>query len=42
MTANVSAVFQAVEHGFTREEAMRYADTLDRFFTKGWQELFGY
>ena len=42
VTANVSAVFQAVEHGFTREEAMRYADTLDRFFTKGWQELFGY
>lgn len=42
VTANVGAVFQAVEHGFTREEAMRYADTLDRFFTKGWQELFGY
>ena len=42
VTANVNALFQAVEHGFTREEAMRYADTLDRFFTKGWQELFGY
>ena len=42
VTANVNAVFQAVEHDFTREEAMRYADTLDRFFTKGWQELFGY
>ncbi|MBR4334559.1 MAG: TetR/AcrR family transcriptional regulator [Clostridia bacterium] len=42
VTANVNAVFQAVEHGFTREEALRYADTLDRFFTKGWQELFGY
>ena len=42
VTANVNALFQAVEHGFTREEAMRYANTLDRFFTKGWQELFGY
>lgn len=42
VTANVNAVFQAVEHGFTREEALRYADTLDRFFTKGWQALFGY
>ena len=42
VTAYVGAVFQAVEHGFTREEALRYADTLDRFFTKGWQELFGY
>ena len=42
VTANVNAVFQAVEHGFTREEAMHYADTLDAFFTKGWQALFGY
>lgn len=42
VTANTGAVFQAVSHGFTREEAMRYADTLDRFFTKGWKELFGY
>jgi AcrR family transcriptional regulator len=42
VTAYVNAVFQAVEHDFTREEALRYADTLDRFFTKGWQELFGY
>ena len=42
VTANVNAVFQAVEHGFSREEALRYADTLDRFFSKGWQELFGY
>ena len=42
VTANVNAVFQAVEHDFTREEALRYATTLDRFFSKGWQELFGY
>jgi AcrR family transcriptional regulator len=42
VTANVNAVFQAVEHGFSREEALRYASTLDRFFSKGWQELFGY
>ncbi len=42
VSANVNAVFQAVEHGFTREEALRYADTLDRFFSRGWQELFGY
>ena len=42
VTANVNAVFQAVEHNFTREEAMHYADTLDRFFSKGWGEFFGY
>jgi len=41
-TANVNAVFQTVEHGFTREEAMHYADTLDRFFSKAWKEFFGY
>ena len=42
VTANVNAVFQAVEHGFSREEAMHYADTLDAFFSSGWQTLFGY
>lgn len=42
VTANVNAVFQAIEHNFTREEAMHYADTLDRFFSKGWEAFFGY
>ena len=42
VTANVNAVFQAVEHGFSREKAMHYADTLDAFFSSGWQTLFGY
>ena len=41
-TANINAVFQTVEHDFTREEAMHYADTLDRFFSKAWQAFFGY
>ncbi len=41
-TANVNAVFQTIEHDFTREEAMHYADTLDRFFSKAWREFFGY
>ena len=30
------------EHDFTREEAMHYADTLDRFFSRAWKEFFGY
>ena len=42
VTANLQAVFEAVEHNFPRDKAMHYADTLDRFFTRGWQELFGY
>jgi AcrR family transcriptional regulator len=42
VTAYVNAVFQAVEHGFSREKAMHYADTLDIFFPKAWQAFFGY
>ncbi len=41
-TTNISAVFQTVEHDFTREEAMHYAETLDRFFSVAWREFFGY
>lgn len=41
-TTNINAVFQTVEHEFTREEAMHYADTLDRVFSKAWREFFGY
>ena len=41
-TANINAIFQAVEHDFSKEEAMHYADTLDRFFAKAWKEFFGY
>ncbi len=41
-TTNVNAIFQTVEHDLTREEAMHYADTLDRFFAKAWKEFFGY
>ncbi len=41
-TANVNAIFQTVEHDLTREEAIHYADTLDRFFAKAWKEFFGY
>ncbi len=41
-TTNVNAIFQTVEHDLTREEAMHYADTLDRFFSKAWREFFGY
>lgn len=42
VTTNVDAVFQPVEHNFTREEALHYAETLDRFFSKAWKEFFGY
>ena len=41
VTANVSAVFEAVIHDFSEAEAMHYADTLDVFFSAGWKRLFG-
>ena len=41
VTANVSALFEAVIHDFSREEAMHYADTLDAFFSAGWKKILG-
>ena len=41
-TANISAIFQTVMHNFTRDEALHYAETLDRFFSSAWREFYGY
>jgi hypothetical protein len=41
ITANVSAVFEAVIHNFSRDEAMHYADTLNEFFSAGWKKILG-
>lgn len=41
VTANVSALFEAVIHGFDRDEAMHYAETLDAFFSAGWKKILG-
>lgn len=41
VTANVSALFETVIHGFSREEAMHYAGTLDAFFSAGWKKILG-
>ncbi len=41
VTAQVNAAFEAVKHGFTREEALHYADTLDSFFMPGWLSVMG-
>ncbi len=41
VTANVSALFEAVIHDFSREEAMHYAETLDAFFSAGWRKILG-
>ena len=41
VTANVSALFEAVIHDFGRDEAMHYAETLDAFFSAGWKKILG-
>ena len=41
VTANVEAVFQAVIHDFTKDEAMHYARTLEKFYLPAWKALFG-
>lgn len=41
VSANVEAVLQPIRHGFTREEAMHYAETINTFFSKGWKWLCG-
>ncbi|MBQ9510467.1 MAG: helix-turn-helix transcriptional regulator [Clostridia bacterium] len=41
-TANVNAIFQTVEHDFSKEDALHYAETLDMFFSKALQVFFGY
>ncbi|MCR5089341.1 MAG: TetR/AcrR family transcriptional regulator [Oscillospiraceae bacterium] len=41
-TTNIDAIFQTVHHNFTREDAMHYAETIDRCFSRAWKEFFGY
>lgn len=40
-TANISAIFLAVEHDLTRKEAMTYAKHLDTFMVAGWKAMYG-
>lgn len=39
VSAGISALFQAVEHDFSKAEALDYAKTLDRVFYQGWKTL---
>ena len=41
-TTYIDAIFQAVRHDLTREEALHYAGTLDAFFTLSWKNFLGY
>ena len=41
VTASIEAILQAVIHDFTRDEAMQYAHTLEKFYLPAWKALFG-
>ena len=41
VTNNIDAMLQAITHGFNREEALKYAKTLDDFYVTGWRYIFG-
>ncbi len=42
MGAYVNAVFEVVVHGFSREEAAHYVQTLQTFFYPGWRAVLGF
>ncbi len=38
----VDAAFQPLKHDFTREQALHFAKTLDKFMGQGWKDLYGF
>ena len=41
VTSYVDSIFQAIEHDFSRDEALHYADTLNAFYLSGWRSYVG-
>ncbi len=41
VTACIEALFQTVTHGFTREEAVHFAGTVESFYGPAWKVFFG-
>ncbi len=41
VTACIEALFQTVTHGFSREEAVHFAGTVERFYGPAWKDFFG-
>ena len=41
VTASIEAILQVVIHDFTKDEAMHYARTLEKFYLPAWKALFG-
>ena len=42
MTAYCTALFEPVVHLYPLDEALKYLDTVECFFVKGWKDLMGY
>ncbi|MCR4792988.1 MAG: TetR/AcrR family transcriptional regulator [Lachnospiraceae bacterium] len=40
VTSQIEAMFQVVVHGFSRKEAIHYAETLDKFYLSAWETFF--
>lgn len=41
LSAYISAIFEIVNHDFTREDASHYLETLKKFFYPGWRAVLG-
>ena len=41
VTSNIEAIFQVIAHDFSKEEAMHYAKTLEKFYPPAWKAVFG-
>ena len=41
VTACIEALFQTVIHGFSRDEAIHFAGTVEKFYAPAWKEFFG-
>lgn len=42
LSAQYSAVLEMIDHDFSYEEALHYADTLALFFKEGWRKFLGF
>ena len=42
LSAEYSAMFEMVDHDFSYEEALHYAETLALFFKEGWRKFLGF
>ena len=41
VTSCIEALFQTVIHGFSRKEALHFAETVSAFYSPAWKEYFG-